>query len=231
LLNNDTNKLASYEVQFANKLFIIDGSGCLYWPDQSLLIFSDTHFEKGSYLAKSGNPLPLYDTHDTLTRMQKLIETYQPNKVICLGDNMHDAYALERISSSDFQLLEKICCSVSEWEWIIGNHDKGDHTQSALKDMQFSQELLIDGVIFSHHHIENVSYQIFGHYHPKITVKIKESRVSDKCLIITPSKIIMPSFGTYTGGLDIHHEALQDVIADEPAKYFLIHKKNVWRVK
>jgi DNA ligase-associated metallophosphoesterase len=228
LLNKN---LLETEIHFADEKFILDAAGSLYWPNHKMLIFSDTHFEKGSYLALRGNPLPVYDTLDTLHRIARLISKYQPENVISLGDNMPDGQALTRMAEPDFDFLTTLCTSVPYWYWIIGNHDKADYATSRLSHMQFHTDIIFNNITFTHDLIPTAPYQIIGHYHPKITLKLKEGRVSDKCLVVSNNKILMPAFGSYTGGLDVTHATLKAAIDDDKAKYYFLHKENIWRVK
>ena len=49
--------------------FVADLSGALFWEEQSLLVVSDLHLEKGSSFAMRGVLLPPYDTVATLGRL------------------------------------------------------------------------------------------------------------------------------------------------------------------
>ncbi|MFT5996774.1 MAG: hypothetical protein ACI9RV_002384, partial [Glaciecola sp.] len=44
-------------VKFAGHRMLLDAGGVLLWPQQDLLIFSDLHLEKGSFLSQFANPL------------------------------------------------------------------------------------------------------------------------------------------------------------------------------
>ena len=48
---------------------VADLSGALFWEQQSLLVVSDLHLEKGSSFAARGVLLPPYDTAATLSRL------------------------------------------------------------------------------------------------------------------------------------------------------------------
>jgi DNA ligase-associated metallophosphoesterase len=231
LLNEELQKKFSCAAHFAGEKFMLDGAGVIYWPRLSMLVVSDIHFEKGSYFARRGQPLPLHDTRDTLERLEKLIESYQPRHVLSLGDNMHDAGALTRMLPADLQRLQTLCGRVARWDWIIGNHDKGDYRKGSLKEMNFSSQITVDGITFTHDILENVEYQVIGHYHPKITVKTRAQSVSGKCFVVAAHKLIMPAFGSYTGGLDVHAEVFQTFLNSAAAKYFLIRNDKIWRVR
>ena len=56
-------------VRFAGQRLLLDASGVLVWPAQDLIIFSDLHLEKGSFLSQFANPLPRFDSKDTLKKM------------------------------------------------------------------------------------------------------------------------------------------------------------------
>jgi DNA ligase-associated metallophosphoesterase len=231
LLNKDPATQKTHAIRFAQRDFILDGAGALYWPAHQILVVSDIHLEKGSYFASRGQPLPVYDTLDTLTRIEALITAYSPRHVIALGDNMHDAKALQRMVPDDLTRLFRLCNSVQHWSWIIGNHDKDDYSISVLRDMNFYAQLAIEKVVFSHDYSADAEYQVIGHYHPKITVKTKIQAISGKCFVITDKKILMPAFGSYTGGLDVNDAAIKPLVSAEHPRYFLLQQNKIWRVK
>ena len=57
------------KVAIADVIFLADLSGALFWKEQSLLVVSDLHLEKGSSFAARGVLLPPYDTVATLSRL------------------------------------------------------------------------------------------------------------------------------------------------------------------
>ena len=78
-----------------------DLSGALFWEEQSLLVVSDLHLEKGSSFAARGVLLPPYDTASTLARLGRLVEHYAPRLLIALGDSFHDDGGPLRMSDLD----------------------------------------------------------------------------------------------------------------------------------
>ena len=57
----------------AGVTLLADFSGALVWEEQSLLVVSDLHLEKGSSFAARGVLLPPYDTVATLSRLAAVI--------------------------------------------------------------------------------------------------------------------------------------------------------------
>ena len=83
--------------EFAGHQWIFDARGALLWPKHKLMVVSDLHFEKGSFFAQQGSLLPQYDSLCNLDGLVTLIEDYQPQIVIALGDSFHDRNAWHRL--------------------------------------------------------------------------------------------------------------------------------------
>ena len=94
----------------------------LFWKEQSLLVVSDLHLEKGSSFAARGVLLPPYDTVATLSRLASVIARHDPKIVIALGDSFHDRTAHERLSAPDREAIAALQTR-RDWIWISGNHD------------------------------------------------------------------------------------------------------------
>src|ERR1700742_2703362 len=110
------------ELQIAGVSLVADISGALFWDEQSLLVVSDLHLEKGSSFAARGVLLPPYDTVATLSRLAAVIARHDPRMVIALGDSFHDRTAHERLSVPDREALSALQVR-RDWIWISGNHD------------------------------------------------------------------------------------------------------------
>ena len=54
--------------------------------------------------------------------------------------------------------------------------------------------------------------EMSGHFHPKLRLQLKGRRVSRRCFVASRTKLILPAFGSLTGGLDASHpEILKQV--------------------
>lgn len=167
-------------------------SGALFWPDQSLLVVSDLHFGKSERMARRGGPLlPPYETRATLERLDADIETTAARRVICLGDSFDDLAAAEGLDEGDRLWLLRLMAG-REWIWIEGNHDAGpvDLGGSHLAELRLGQLLF-------RHIASKESNEISGHYHPKARLAGRAHR----CFLIDRSRVILPAYGAYTGGL------------------------------
>lgn len=219
------------QIVFSNCTFILDAAGCLYYPEKRILIFSDLHLEKGSFLATLGNPLPLYDTIDTLASIKYCIAKYEPASVVCLGDNLHDIYASRRMREADENHLLSLCQSVSQWHWIIGNHDVHADTEKLFTRFQYSTDLQFPEFILTHDLIETDKAQIIGHFHPKAAISIAGQTIRGKCFLATENLLMMPSFGTYTGGLDVSSEAIRTILKGKSYRCYLMKRNKIWKIR
>jgi len=187
---------------FVGETFFATASGALYRPRETSLFVADLHLEKASWFARLGQFLPPYDSHATLSALAEEVERTQPSHVFCLGDSFHDNFGCERLPDDARALLTELMSRVA-WIWIVGNHDaRGiDHCGGMIE-----RAVEMSGIVFRHEACPDESLpEISGHFHPKLRVNLKGRHVSRRCFVVSANKIIMPAFGTLTGGLDAHH--------------------------
>jgi len=199
---------------FAGETFEATADGALYWRAQNALLVADLHLEKASWFARLGQFLPPYDSHATLTALAGEIERTGANRLYCLGDSFHDRFGCERLPGSARELLTSLTSRL-EWTWIVGNHDPGfaDHCGGKIED-----EVELGGIILRHEAVRGESQpEISGHFHPKLRVNLRGRRVSRRCFVKSTSKIIMPAFGSLTGGLDAHHPEIMGSVGGKAA--------------
>jgi hypothetical protein len=190
-------------ITFGGQTFVPDTSGALYWPDEKTLMVADLHFEKASHFAAKGYHLPPYDSLETLNRLRAVIERFAPTKVIALGDSWHDDAAPDRMAAEDGAALQAIT-NMIEFIWISGNHDP--------KPTRFGAHVAhydLNGFACIHEATRHATGPTFcGHYHPKIRIRLKKTSRALPCFAVYDSVCVLPSFGAFTGGLDITHDAL-----------------------
>lgn len=221
----------AYIINFARNRIILDASGTLFWPTYDLLVFSDLHFEKGSFLSQFANPIPRLDTQKTLNNMQNILALYQPSCVICLGDSFHDGNAISRMDLRNIEVLNSMVNSVLNWQWVLGNHDPEIPKEIAGLS---SVNLTVNNLLLVHEpeekikkaqDYESIEAQIVGHFHPKMRTKKVGHMMSGKCFVVGNEVLLMPAFGQYTGGLSIDHEVIKNTVGKTSLKYFLYGQK------
>ena len=199
---------------FAGETFHATADGALYWPSQEALLVADLHLEKASWFARLGQFLPPYDSQATLSALAEVVERSGATRLYCLGDSFHDRFGCDRLPANARELLTALTSRL-DWTWIVGNHDPGfaDHCGGRIEE-----EVAVAEIILRHEAIRGEPRpEISGHFHPKLRLHLKGRHVSRRCFVKAARKIIMPAFGSLTGGLDAHHPEILGHIGGEAA--------------
>lgn len=185
----------------ANAMTLLRPSGALWLQSARALIVADLHFEKGSFYAKRhGQMLPPYDTADTLTRLEAEIEALSPAVVVCLGDSFHDADGEARLSRDDARRIAALG-SGRTLVWIAGNHD--EEVPFSLAG-ETADEVSIGGLILRHEPLPGAQDgEAAGHLHPCAKVSHRGVTVRRRCFVTDGTRIVLPAFGAFTGGLNV----------------------------
>lgn len=187
-------------------------SGALYWAAQDLLVVSDLHLGKSERIARRGGTLlPPYDSTETLARLADDIRARAPSTVLCLGDSFDDLMAAEAISDQNQTTLTSLQAGRT-WLWLEGNHDPGPVDLGGTHLGEF-----ICGPLTFRHIAKTQTKpgEVSGHYHPKARMR----RASRPCFMTDAARLIMPAYGTYTGGLDWTTPVLRDLFGAKAIAY------------
>lgn len=192
---------------------IFDQSGLLFIEQTKTIVISDIHFGKGTSINKKGGYVPPYEIIETIKKLKKKIDYYSPLRIISLGDSFHDKFSISDMNRSDLSEINKITNKV-EFIWINGNHDQNIIDKDRIGGV-FMEYLKEDNFVYKHIRTDNYKkneFEFTGHFHPKFSLKINNSSYFYKCFILTENFCILPSFGIYTGGLDIKNKIFKKII-------------------
>jgi hypothetical protein len=186
-----------YDFTFSAASLTALGSGALWWPDERTLVVSDLHLGKSERVARRcGASLPPYDTRDTLDRLAADLALTNAGTVICLGDSFDDLDAAHALPETERQSILSLQAG-RRWVWIEGNHDPGP--------VEFGgahlAELTAGSLTFRHIADQAGQGEISGHYHPKVSVRLRGRTLTRAAFLIDTNRVILPAYGTYTGGL------------------------------
>jgi hypothetical protein len=197
---------AAHTITIADVPLVADPDGALYWPERGLLVVSDLHLEKGSSFAARGQLLPPYDTAATLARLTRLIARYAPHGLVALGDSFHDSGGPARLADADRDNLMAMQRG-RDWIWITGNHDP----EPADGIGGVFQETLTVGAITFRHLPTGASGEIAGHLHPVARISQRGRSIRRRCFAADKTRMVMPAFGAFTGGLNVRDAAFADL--------------------
>ncbi len=192
-------------LSFDGKRWIATREGALFCPTTRTLIVADLHLEKASWYATLGQMLPPYDSFATLSALVRLVDILEPRAVWCLGDNFHDGGGPARLPRHARDLIERLAARLT-FNWIVGNHDP------VLSDA-------FGGVVHAEGRLDNAALrhiarrdatgpELSGHFHPKLRLTLRGRHVTRPCFVRAGEKLILPAFGSLTGGLDAFDQVI-----------------------
>lgn len=182
-------------------------TGALFLPGAGVLCVSDLHLGKSDRIARrSGVMLPPYEVQQTLQKLESDIERLSPQTVVCLGDSFDDVQAARDLAKDMRQWLIRMQAG-RDWIWIEGNHDPGPMDMGGTH----RHEARLGGLTFRHI-ASNASAEVSGHYHPKHRLAGR----SRPAFLYDDMRMIMPAYGSYTGGLRSDAPVLRNLFLDTP---------------
>ena len=202
-------------------------SGALFVPSHETLIIADLHLEQGTSLARRGIHVPPYDTAITLDLLHNVIEHAKPKRLIFLGDTFHDGEAELRLDHSHIASLQKLTTQYETF-WICGNHDPEPPKTIGGKAATM---IMLGSIALRHEpkrHLQD-EFEIAGHLHPGCGVNQRGRRIYGKCFIGDQTRLIMPAFGAYTGGLNISSKAFAGLFNAKTAQATMIGRAALHR--
>ena len=194
-----------------------ESARAVYWVEQRALLVADLHLEKASFYARGGQMLPPYDSRETLERLAIALRLTGARRVFCLGDNFHDAGGPDRLDPHAAGMLAALT-RATDWVWITGNHDiKGQVAEAPALPGTHLVETVLDGIVLRHEALPGETRaELSGHFHPSLRVTQRGRTIRRPCVVASETRLILPAFGTLTGGLDADSPAIRAAL--EPAR-------------
>jgi DNA ligase-associated metallophosphoesterase len=222
-----TTSLRESAALLCGEQLFCDLAGALFWPEESLLVVSDLHLEKGASLAARGSLVPPYDTAATLAALAARIAWWKPARVISLGDNFHDDAASGRMPEIYRERLSGMMAG-REWIWISGNHDPEPPTGIGG---DCADEVSIGALTFRHAPAPHFAVgEISGHLHPHARIVRRGKSVRRRCFATDGSRMVIPSFGAYTGGLNLRDRAFDGLFDEEGLHAHVIGRDRMYTI-
>jgi DNA ligase-associated metallophosphoesterase len=200
-------------VQAAGAWVALLPSGALWIEAERTLVCADLHLEKGSAYAARGQLLPPYDTRETLRRLMLDVRASRPDRIVLLGDTLHDGGADARIDAEDVRVLKEIADGRA-LVWVVGNHDPEGPGGLAGESVATLQ---VGGFVLRHEPLEGEQPgEVAGHLHPCARVVGQGRSVRRRCFVTDGRRLVLPAYGAYAGGLSIRDAAFAGLFARPP---------------
>lgn len=189
--------IATKNIIIQNEVFTLTNQRAVFWQKENALILSDLHIGKTAHFRKNGIPLSSHMMKNDLDRLSFLIEYFQPEKLIVVGDLLHAG------NNSD---VDEFCTWKNQYTTlkfylIEGNHDRMTEALDKKLCLDFKHHLLqIAPIVFLHDHDKNnPEFQITGHIHPGIILNSAVKKIRLPCFVQTSGQLLLPAFSEFTG--------------------------------
>lgn len=214
-----TAKTDAQSVTVAGETLLALPDRALLWPRQRALIVADVHLGKGAAFRRAGVAVPSGATAGDLARLGMLIAAHAPLRLIVLGDLLHTGLTADEPTIAVFDAFRSLHPDL-QITAIRGNHDR------ALERLPAAWR--IDWVNGSRHQAPFVfahepepdprGVVLAGHLHP--VLKLRSRRDSARLPVYwfrhAERIVVLPSFGSFTGGWPVQPELTDTVIAVTP---------------
>jgi DNA ligase-associated metallophosphoesterase len=179
----------------------------LYWPAQRTLVVADIHFGKAAAFRALGVPVPAGTTAENLAALDALVARHGARHVVFLGDFLH-AKAAHAPATQAALLAWRRRHPELRLTLVRGNHDRhaGDPPR-ALGIELVDEPFVIKPFAFCHHpDLDAAGYVLAGHVHPVYVLASRFEALRLPCFVAGPRRMILPSFGSFTGGFPVTPE-------------------------
>ncbi len=189
-------------VHWAGEALHLLPAHALWWPAGETLFIADLHLGKAASYRAQGQPVPGGTTQDNLARLDALIATHRPRRLVCLGDFLHAASGR----------TPAVLRSLLDWRarhhhvamtLVRGNHDDraGDPPPEAGIEV-VDEPWLLGPFACCHHPQSHPTHHVLaGHLHPVCRLQgPARDALRLPCFVSEPRQAILPAFGGFTGG-------------------------------
>jgi DNA ligase-associated metallophosphoesterase len=172
-----------------------------FWPRERMLIIADIHFGKAAAFRSWGIPVPKGTTSENLDALDDLIVLTGANHVLFLGDFLHARAAHAAGTQAAMLAWRRRRCELV-LTLVRGNHDKHAGDPAAQLGIDLVDEPYTVGPLSFCHHpdVDAPGYVLAGHVHPVYVLATRFDALRLPCFIAGPRRMILPSFGAFTGG-------------------------------
>ncbi len=178
----------------------------IFWEEEKAVIMADLHLGKSGHFRKNGIAIPQSVYQDDLHRMIQIMQYFQPQKLIVVGDLFH-SHANKELDlfckwRNDFPVQEVLL--------VKGNHDILPQPFYKKAGITLTGNVLHLGETFAFiHDLKDMAqeseekFYFSGHIHPGIRLAgMAKQQLSFPCFYRTERYMVLPAFGNFTG---LHH--------------------------
>ena len=187
----------------------------LYLKKEKILIIADLHIGQEEAMNKQGILIPRFQFKEIESRLKKILDKLEINKIIINGDLKHEFGIISEQEWRNTLKILDLCLSYAPVILIKGNHDKIIGPIANKRNVQILESYKTNDITILHgDKLKEIKTKtlIIAHEHPAITISDEIRKEKYKCFLKGKWKnknlIVMPSFNQITEGTDIANQRL-----------------------
>lgn len=198
------------EIEFGGEIIELNTLRSAYLRSKRMLLLADLHLGKAAHFRRHGLAVPGEAHTADYARIDLLLEAYQPESVLILGDLFHSAHNPDWEQFAGF-IQQR---NASAWMLVEGNHDiltAKQYEDAGLRLLGESWQH--GGICYRHEPIALDMPVIAGHIHPGAAIEGRgRQRLRLPCFHISGQTLTLPAFGALTGLYTVRKEKAADRI-------------------
>ena len=178
----------------------------LWFPKDRTLAISDLHLGYEGAMQEAGVAIPRRQKGVMLERLERLLGTYHPERVIVDGDFKHEFSRNLEEEWKDVQDVVDFLHRRTTPVLVRGNHDNYLIQILSKKGLDLLRKYELGGFTFVHGHDDpGVSGPlVLGHEHPAVKLRDALGAVlSVPAFVVLPDLILLPAFSPLALGVDV----------------------------
>lgn len=208
------------KITINNQNFVLHPCGAAFWEEKKILLISDLHLGKIAHFRKHGMAVPERAMQENFNRLNNILELFDAETIIFLGDLFHSKM------NNEWDLFSDWTKTITQQLILVeGNHDIISKQNYADLNIEIHSEIIIDDFLLTHHPSTRESFfNLCGHVHPGIKLRgLGKQFLGLSCFFRKPHQLIFPAFGEFTGNFYLTPE--------ENDKVYAIAKDEVIEIK
>ncbi|HEC77064.1 MAG TPA: metallophosphoesterase [Thermoplasmatales archaeon] len=204
----------------------------VYIPKNKIAVVADLHIGYEGMLQREGVMIPKYQKKILKERLKKIIDFYEPSKLIINGDLKHEFGKNLRQEWREVTEILNFIKEKTDVLLIRGNHDNYLKTIASKMGIDFVEEFEMENIKISHGH-KNVDFEgkklIMAHEHPSLVIRDKVGAfIKLPCFMVSEKIVVMPALSPLASGTDISSDVscLSPILKKENLDDFRIYAIN-----
>ena len=185
-----------------------------FLPKTSTVVCSDIHLGKAATFRHAGMPIPEGSAQHDLQRLTGIVQRCRARRLLITGDLFHArSGCTEHVLDEFSAFCEQVSLSHdTRIVLVLGNHEQSlgnKFRPHKIGIKRCEKEIIEPPFRFIHDHQSHFDAQpdyftIAGHVHPTVTIKgTSGDRLTCRCFVTTGTTLLLPAFGSFTGGYTI----------------------------